>query len=127
VRARNGGCGSGSSLTWAAHPPPPWASLFYALCEILFLEEFGENLVFYRRFFNYIFGIWRNVNPITNAATWNSFHLAVNNSDFELEWEFEDPCQNISFMDLTLSYKMPPTITYTFLHIHVTQKDCSEA
>jgi hypothetical protein len=81
----------------------PWANLLYALCELLFLETFQENLIFYRRFIDNIFGIWITVNPVTNDATWDSLQLSVNNSDFELEWEFEDTCQTISFMDLILS------------------------
>jgi hypothetical protein len=68
---------SGTSMV--SPSAPPWANIFYALCELIFLETFQENIVFYRRFIDDIFGIWRTVNPITNDATWASFQLAVNN------------------------------------------------
>ena len=111
-------------------PAPPWATLYFALCEEIFLPLFGGNLLLYRRFIDDILGIWlADADPVTDLANWTKFQEAVNNPIFALTWDFSDRCQAIDFMDLHLSIKdnQIQTTLYekpTNLHLYIPPASC---
>jgi hypothetical protein len=57
-------------------PCPPYAILYYAILENRFLDAFPDNLRFYKRFIDDVFGIWIIADPATDSATWQSFQTA---------------------------------------------------
>jgi hypothetical protein len=57
-------------------PCPPYAILYYAILENRFLDAFPDNLRFYKRFIDDVFGIWIIADPATDSATWQSFKTA---------------------------------------------------
>ena len=81
-------------------PAPPYATLFYAIHEDTLLLEFGSELVYYKRFIDDIFGIWRINNRTTDPEVWSSFKQRLN--EFQLEWEVGTRSDCIDFMDLTI-------------------------
>ena len=82
-------------------PAPPYACLYYAVHEETLLEEFKENLFYYKRFIDDIFGIWKITDPITDDSTWQRFCQRLN--DFGLEWEVNERKHSVNFMDLTIT------------------------
>ncbi|MEM7040544.1 MAG: hypothetical protein AAF570_26510, partial [Bacteroidota bacterium] len=86
-------------------PAPPWATIYYALCEHDFLDTFDEHLLLYRRFIDDVFGIWvpQDDDFHTNENEWEEFKLAMNNPLFELEWIVSPLSRRVDFMDLTIS------------------------
>ena len=82
-------------------PAPPYATLYYAVHEETLLEEFHDNLFYYKRFIDDIFGIWIITDPINDASTWQRFCQRLN--DFGLQWEVNDRSHSVNFMDLTIT------------------------
>ena len=82
-------------------PAPPYATLCYAVHEETLLEEFHDNLFYYKRFIDDIFGIWMITDPINDASTWQRFCQRLN--DFGLQWEVNDRSHSVNFMDLTIN------------------------
>ena len=82
-------------------PAPPYANLFFAIHEILLLDEFKDNLFLYRRFIDDILGIWVPTDPTTDDATYTRFQRRTNEYH-DLVWEFTDRAQSAIFMDLSL-------------------------
>jgi hypothetical protein len=60
-------------------PAPPYATIYYALHEETFLDTFAENLLFYRRFIDDVFGIWIVTDPETDDDTFQQFCNVMNN------------------------------------------------
>ena len=84
-------------------PAPPYATIYYGIHEKGFLPKHTKHVLFYKRFIDDVFGIWLpHPNPQTNAALWDEFKNTMNNFP-GLTWEFEDPCDKVNFMDLTIS------------------------
>jgi hypothetical protein len=77
-------------------PAPPYATIFYAIHEITFLDEFSDELLLYRRFIDDVFGIWI---PSTSSR-WTQFQNTMN--AFDLTWEFSSLKKKVNFMDLTI-------------------------
>ena len=111
-------------------PAPPWATLYFALCEEDTLPLFSDNLQLYRRFIDDIIGIWLKDNDdATNLTNWTNFKAAINSPTYQLVWDFSDPSQSIDFMDIHLSihensiqttlYEKP-----TNLHLYIPPSSC---
>ena len=88
-----------------APPAPPYATIFYGILEEMFLASPNllTNLIFYLRFIDDVFGIWRVTNPATNQQSWEAFKAKMNNQRFGLEWEHTNLVRTVDFMDLTIS------------------------
>jgi len=93
-----------SGTAMGTPPAPPYATLYYAIHEELLLEEFGDNLLLYKRFIDDVLGIWVVTDPTTDTARWNSFQSRMNEYH-GLVWEHSARCTKLDFMDLTLSIK----------------------
>jgi hypothetical protein len=65
------------------------------------LPAFKENLIFYRRYIDDVFGIWL---PPTdnNNDTWENFKNTIN-SWGKLKWTIEEPTMQTHFLDLNIS------------------------
>jgi hypothetical protein len=75
------------------------------------LPEFKNNLFFYRRYIDDIFGVW--IPPKTNKLkTWNNFKTLLNNWG-NLRWEVEAPSTTIHFLDLNVTLNGSTIITST--------------
>jgi hypothetical protein len=106
-------------------PAPPYATLYYALLEDSFIDEYPRNLLYYRRFIDDVIGIWDIVDPATNETPWSSFKQRMNDPIYELEWEHSDLVRSIDFMDLTISITDDGKISTTLyqkpsnLHLYI--------
>jgi hypothetical protein len=84
-------------------PAPPYATLYYALFENILLDEYGANLLLYRRFIDDVLGIWvpTTADPAVDAATFDDFANRMNAWP-GLTWETSDRTPSVVFMDLTI-------------------------
>ena len=83
-------------------PAPPWATIYYGIHELKFLEKYAANLKLYKRFIDDILGIWLpHHDPLIDAQLWAEFQADV--QDGGLEWDFSDRGNQVVFMDLTIS------------------------
>ena len=86
-------------------PAPPWATLYYALCENGFLPRFEDNLFFYRRFIDDVFGVWVPPAGVGPDPIWPCFVSAMNDPRFRLTWVVSALSHQVDFMDLTISIR----------------------
>ena len=111
-------------------PAPPWATLYFALCEEETVPRFHGNLLLYRRFIDDILGIWLpDADATTNLSQWTDFKAAINSPTYKLVWDFSQLCQSIDFMDLHLTIKdnRIHTTLYekpTNLHLYIPPSSC---
>lgn len=84
-------------------PAPPWAILFFAIHELVFVEKWKEYLIFWKRFIDDGLGLWKlHANSTTNMALWTEFMQDVN-TYHGLEWVFTPLNDSVDFMDMTLT------------------------
>ena len=96
-------------LTGTAMGTPPaccYATIYYAIKESNLLERFSDNLLFYKRYIDDVFGIWVDNNP---SLTFNDFKEALN--FHQLRWEVNDPTTSVIFLDMEISIKENLIIT----------------
>lgn len=108
-------------------PAPPWATLYYALCEEEFLATFKNYLFLYKRFIDDVLGIW--LRTADNEPAWEAFKSAMNDSRFGLKWIVSEPSQSVDFMDLTISVKACRIQTTLYekpsnLHLYIPPHSC---
>ena len=83
-------------------PAPAWATIFEGLHEIEFLPRFESNLLFYKRFIDDVFGIWKpSPIQIEDDANWQGLIAEVNNNH-GLEWVFTERSQQQPFLDMVV-------------------------
>ena len=84
-------------------PAPPWAILFFAIHENIFVEKWHTNLPFWKRFIDDGIGLWLlDADKTTNDELWAEFQRDVNNFH-GLKWEFTPLSTSIDFMDMNIS------------------------
>lgn len=77
-----------------------YATVFFAFFERTVLStKYRSNFIFYRRKIDNIFAIWKSDPQNPNA--WTDFKSDLN-SVCNLEWNTEDLCQSVNFLDLTI-------------------------
>jgi hypothetical protein len=89
-----------SGTAMGTPPAPPYATLYFAIHEEILLEEFKDNLLFYRRYIDDVFGVWLTTNDASNHQ-WETFKQRMNG--FGLEWDVNERNSQVDFMDLTIS------------------------
>lgn len=86
-----------------APPAPSYATVSFGTHEEAFLDEFPEQLSFYRRYIDDVFGIWTSHDdPDTDLILWNQFCSRLNGWH-NLEWIVSDRSAKVDFLDLTIS------------------------
>ena len=84
-----------------APPAPPWAILYYAVFEDVFLPHFADDLLLYRRFIDDVFGIFL-VDP-AQPQRFEDLAKAMNTKKCKLEWIVQPLSQTVDFMDLRIT------------------------
>ena len=90
-RQRNG-------AAMGAPPCPAWATMYFAPFEDDACDVFSDQIQFYRRYIDDVFGIW--LRQPGDEATWNAFKELMNAS--KLEWDFTERARSVDFLDLTI-------------------------
>ena len=80
-------------------PAPPFATLYFSLHKDKCVSLFKDNIFFYRRFIDDVFGI--GIPSENNNICYKEFQTEMNKW-YNLKWEFEDLSSSANFMDLTL-------------------------
>jgi hypothetical protein len=73
------------------------------------LPQYHQNLLYYKRFIDDIFGIWID----TPATSWEQFKIHLNQFG-RLQWNIEDLTTSTTFLDLSISIKDNQLFTSTF-------------
>ena len=68
-------------------------------------------MLVFRRFIDDIFGIW--IPSLDGANTWANFKKDTNNFGI-LSWDFEEPSQEVNFLDLTIRIEDSSITSKTF-------------
>ena len=87
--------------TGTAMCTPPaccYATIYYAVKEHSLLRKYKDNLIFYRRYIDDVFGIWTPTNP---NLTFEDFTRDL--SFHKLRWEVQNPSNQVVFLDMTLT------------------------
>ena len=79
--------------------PPPWATIFFALHELVILPEWRSHVIFYKRFIDDIFGIW-----VGTDHKFDSLIKDANNFGI-LKWDFNRPTNTAAFLDLNITIR----------------------
>ena len=112
-----------------APPAPPWANLYMAISESEFRDDYTDEMPFYRRFIDDVFGIWLYEDTDHNHRAWHEFTSDLNNPYFELEWEVSTLKKQVDYMDLTISIQQGRIHTTLYekpnsLHIYIPPNSC---
>ena len=89
--------------TGTAMGTPPaccYATIYYAVRENYLLQKYSDNLFFYRRYIDDIFGIWIPNNP---ALSFEDF--AKDLKYHKLRWETNEPSPSVVFLDMVITIK----------------------
>eukprot|EP00956_Cyclotella_meneghiniana_P000184 scaffold247_cov39-Cyclotella_meneghiniana.AAC.5 len=63
-----------SGTAMGTPPAPPYATIFYAIHENEMLKKWSEQVPFYKRFIDDVFGIWLTHNdPSQDEILWKEF------------------------------------------------------
>ena len=95
-----------SGTAMGKKPAPPWATIFYAIKEIVLLDKFASSLFLYKRYIDDVLAFWLpKSDPVENAKSLQAFRDCMN--DFHgLKWTFTEPATSgIVFLDMSLSIK----------------------
>lgn len=108
-------------------PAPPWAILYYAVFEDVFLPEFSDSLLLYRRFIDDVFGIFL-VDP-SQPDRFQELINAMNHRKCQLEWIVQPLSRSVDFMDLRISLNGTQLTTTLFekdhcLHLYIPPISC---
>ena len=118
-----------SGTAMGTPPAPPWATLYFALCENSVIPHYSDNLTFYRRFIDDIFGVWTVTNATTQTQKWTAFQSAINSPVYQLVWEFSPLQTQVDFMDLTIRIDNDRLHTSLYekpsnLHLYIPPHSC---
>jgi hypothetical protein len=86
------------------------------------LPTFKDNLIFYRRYIDDVFGIWLP-STTSNETVWSNFKQTLNNWG-KLQWALEEPSKKTNFLDLNIEIKNSMLLFSTFqkplnLHLYI--------
>eukprot|EP00956_Cyclotella_meneghiniana_P015682 scaffold24249_cov44-Cyclotella_meneghiniana.AAC.2 len=92
-----------SGTAMGTPPAPPYATIFYALHENEMLPRWSQQVPFYKRFIDDVFGIWlTHPDPVQDKLLWKEF-CADMDKWHGLRWKCETPSASVNFMDLTIT------------------------
>jgi hypothetical protein len=85
-------------------PAPSYATIVYAIHEVTLLSQYENNLFFYRRYIDDVFGIWvpdLSISSTENDTIWSSFCTAMNHN--RLQWVVNERSLQVDFLDITIT------------------------
>jgi hypothetical protein len=101
-------CGTGMGTPVAC----AYATLTFGHHEnTILLPTFSNNLIFYHRYIDDIFGIW--LPTPGDSLTWENFKKTLNNWG-KLEWTVETPSKKTHFLDLNITIKQSSIVFSTY-------------
>jgi hypothetical protein len=77
------------------------------------LPYFHNNLLYYRRYIDDIFGIWTDTNHPQTTHNWSNFKDQLNQYGY-LRWNVENLTTTTTFLDLTITIEQNQLITSTY-------------
>ena len=89
--------------TGTAMGTPPaccYATIYYGVREHTLLQKYKDNLLFYRRYIDDVFGIWV---PTNSGFTFNDFTSDL--KYHKLRWETNPPSTTVTFLDMVLTIR----------------------
>ena len=89
-----------TGMAMGTPPAPSYATLYYAIHENEFVPSF-PNLLFYRRYIDDVFGIWKTEIDRTDLPEWT--RLANTMPYHDLKWDVNPLSTSVDFLDLTIS------------------------
>jgi hypothetical protein len=96
-------------------PAPPWATIFFALCEHTLVPRWSKYVSFYRRFIDDIFCVWLcDPDPDENARQWNAFKAELQLWHGLTCWECTEPSDSCNFMDTIISIENNRIVTCVY-------------
>ena len=90
--------------TGTAMGTPPaccYATIYYGVREHTLLQKYKDNLIFYKRYIDDVFGIWL---PTDSGLTFNDFKSDL--KYHKLRWETNAPSATVTFLDMILTLKI---------------------
>ena len=85
-----------------APPTFPWATIFFGIHEETVLTQFGDKVKIYRRFIDYVLGIWMvDPYPVEDCRQWTSF-VALMQDYYGLELIFEERSKKVNYMKMMI-------------------------
>lgn len=108
-------------------PAPNYATIFYGILEedLLLEPQFLDNIVFYCRYIDDVFAIWRITDPATNDQQWRAFKAYMNKRRFGLTWDHTPLSTQVDFLDITITLNADRQISTTLfekasnLHLYI--------
>ena len=91
-----------SGTAMGTPPAPPYATLYYAIHEDTILADHSDNLLYYKRYIDDVFGIWLPTDD-ADELTWSNFKDEMNY--VHLNWEHTPRSTSVDFLDLTIYIK----------------------
>ena len=86
-----------------APPAPTYANISFATYEKVFLPKYRDYIIYYKRYIDDIFAIWKRHKDATiNNNMWTSFIHDLNNWH-GLKWDTPVPSQTVEFLDVVLT------------------------
>ena len=87
-----------------------YATIFFAYYERKYiLSKYKNNLLFYKRQIDDIFGVW--INDPLNITAWEDFNSDINNYT-SLRWNTEPLSTTVNFLDVTLTIGADGRVQY---------------
>ena len=77
-----------------------YATIYYGVREHTLLQKYKDNLIFYKRYIDDVFGIWI---PTDSGLTFNDFKSDL--KYHKLRWETNPPSTTVTFLDMILTIK----------------------
>ena len=92
-----------SGTAMGTPPAPSWATIFFGIYEDELVPRWSEQISFYKRFIDDVFGIWlTHQDPDEDRRLWSEFERDMNGCH-GLIWDCESPTTTVNFMDMTIS------------------------
>lgn len=109
-----------SGTAMGTPPAPCYATLFYAIKEQNLLENYSNNLLYYKRYIDDVFAIWDNYDPPEDYIPWLMFKSDMNFAG--LKWEVSERKTEVDFLDVTIrinNNKITTTMYEKALNLHL--------
>ena len=98
-----------SGTAMGTPPACCYATIYYAIHENFLFQKYTNNIFFYRRYIDDIFGVWV---PSNSGPTFDDFKKDL--KFHKLRWEAEEPSNSVVFLDMVLSISNNRIVTQLY-------------